>query len=275
MEPAKLGKEIEKITAKYRDGIGISIMADEDTFKSTYQILFELSKVWDKLKDTEKSYLLERIAGKHRATQIAAILTNGETLADAYIAAMESTGSAQDEFEKRTQSIEYHLSQLSAAWQELSLSAASVEFINNAIDSLRGLLEVLNEIGVKNASFAAFGTTLGILAQFKGIPALEAIGLDAKNKSKGITLFKKELVSLSDYGPKVAGAMKLVEVSIKGITSAIGGMIALYAIKEVLDFVTEAIDKYVNRIQYMQEDIDEISSIITDLNNEMSTLQAK
>lgn len=54
-------------TAKMRKDIlgltGIDIMFNENTFKSTYQIMSEIAKVWDDLSDIERASLLEKIAG--------------------------------------------------------------------------------------------------------------------------------------------------------------------------------------------------------------------
>ena len=55
-------------TAKLRDLIkgisGVDIMLDENTFKSTYQIIDEIGKVWKNIKDVDQASLLEAIAGK-------------------------------------------------------------------------------------------------------------------------------------------------------------------------------------------------------------------
>lgn len=55
-------------TAKLRDKIkgmtGVDIMIDDKTFKSTYQIIQEISKVWDDLDDISRSSVLELMAGK-------------------------------------------------------------------------------------------------------------------------------------------------------------------------------------------------------------------
>lgn len=55
-------------TAKLRDLIkgisGIDIMLDENTFKSTYQIIDELGKVWKDISDINQASLLEAIAGR-------------------------------------------------------------------------------------------------------------------------------------------------------------------------------------------------------------------
>ena len=55
-------------TAKLRDLIkgisGVDIMIDENNFKSTYQIISELGKVWDSISDIDQASLLEAIAGR-------------------------------------------------------------------------------------------------------------------------------------------------------------------------------------------------------------------
>lgn len=55
-------------TAKLRDlvkGIsGVDIMLDEKTFKSTYEIIEEIGKVWHDISDIDQASLLEAIAGR-------------------------------------------------------------------------------------------------------------------------------------------------------------------------------------------------------------------
>lgn len=55
-------------TSKLRDTIlslsGVDIMLDDKSFKSTYQIMKEISKVYNDLTDIDKATLLETIAGK-------------------------------------------------------------------------------------------------------------------------------------------------------------------------------------------------------------------
>lgn len=55
-------------TAELRDEIfalsGVDIMQDEDTFKSTYDILDELAQKWQDLSDIQQATITELIAGK-------------------------------------------------------------------------------------------------------------------------------------------------------------------------------------------------------------------
>ena len=52
-----LRSEIEHLT-------GVDIMIDDSTFKSTYDILKEISEVWDTLEDVDQANVIELIAGK-------------------------------------------------------------------------------------------------------------------------------------------------------------------------------------------------------------------
>ena len=56
---SKLRKEIKAIS-------GVDIMLDDDTFKSTYQIIDELSEKWKDLTDIEQATITELIAGKRQ-----------------------------------------------------------------------------------------------------------------------------------------------------------------------------------------------------------------
>lgn len=44
----------------------VDIMQDQDTFKSTVQILREMAQVWDDLTDKERAASIELIAGKRQ-----------------------------------------------------------------------------------------------------------------------------------------------------------------------------------------------------------------
>lgn len=48
----------------------VNIMANPDTFKSTYQVMKEIANVWDDLTDVKRANIIELIAGKHRANVI-------------------------------------------------------------------------------------------------------------------------------------------------------------------------------------------------------------
>lgn len=56
---AALRSELKALT-----GGKVDIMVDEDTFKSTYQILSDIADVWEELSETSQSNILNLIGGK-------------------------------------------------------------------------------------------------------------------------------------------------------------------------------------------------------------------
>jgi TP901 family phage tail tape measure protein len=52
----------------------VDIMIDEDKFKSTYQILEDMSKVWKEMTDVEQAAALELIGGKRQANILASLI---------------------------------------------------------------------------------------------------------------------------------------------------------------------------------------------------------
>ena len=78
-ELSDLGESTEDMavsTAKLRDKIkgmtGVDIMIDESTFKSTYQIIQEISKVWDNLSDIDRTEIVQMCSNTHYRTYLIA-----------------------------------------------------------------------------------------------------------------------------------------------------------------------------------------------------------
>lgn len=97
-------------TAKMRQEImalsGVDIMASATEFKSTYDILDELSQKWESLSDIAQASIIELMAGKHQGNVFASLMTNFQTARDALEVSLESSGSAMQEHAKWSESLE-------------------------------------------------------------------------------------------------------------------------------------------------------------------------
>lgn len=155
----ELGEDTEGLisnTGKLRDTIqdltNVDIMADDGDFKSTYEMMDGIYETWKTMRDTDKASLLEIIAGKNRASEVAALLNNWEQVRSAMQAATDAEGTASAENEKYMQSLQGHLDTLTAAWQALSNSFLSSDFLSGALEGLTsflsGLDAVINKVGV-------------------------------------------------------------------------------------------------------------------------------
>lgn len=155
----ELGEDTDGLisnTGKLRDTIqdlsNVDIMTDNGDFKSTYEIMDGIYEEWKEMRDTDKASLLETIAGKNRASEVAALLNNWEQVRSAMQAATDAEGTASAENEKYMQSLQGHLDTLTAAWQALSNSFLSSDFLSGSLEGLTsflsGLDAVINKVGV-------------------------------------------------------------------------------------------------------------------------------
>ena len=124
----------------------VDIMIDDTTFKSTYQIMKELSEVWDDLSDVDTANILELIGGKRNATAITSLLTNFEDAEAALVSANQAAGSAAKENETYLESISGKLDILKSKFETLSTNLIDSGSVKVIIDLAAALLDVLNAL---------------------------------------------------------------------------------------------------------------------------------
>lgn len=132
----------------------VNIFDKNGNFKSTYEILKGISKVWSDISQVDKAALLETIAGKQRGNQISALIQAFQSgqIEKAYEASVNSAGSAMQEQERWMESLEAKTQQLEAAFQSLSSTVFDSDFLKVLVDSgitLTNVLDtVIDKIGV-------------------------------------------------------------------------------------------------------------------------------
>ncbi len=144
----------------------VNIMDDLDPtkFKSTYEILEGISKVWSEISEVQQADLLEVIAGKQRGNQVAAVLQSfqsGQTQ-KALETAINSTGSALREQEAYMKGIEYSADRLNASFQQLSSNTLNSDWVKAFYDLSNIVVTVTDKIGIFNVAaigLAGFLTT--------------------------------------------------------------------------------------------------------------------
>ena len=171
---SELREEILDLT-----GQRVDIQIDDNTFKSTYQILKELSEVWGSLTDISQANILELIGGKRNSNVVSALMENFKIAEDALTTSLNAAGSAVAENEKYLDSIEGKISQFKASWQALSATIVNGDLVKGFVDIGRGIIDAINWV---IESVGSLGITLG------SIPALfSIIQLDpVQNKIKAL-----------------------------------------------------------------------------------------
>lgn len=153
-ELEELGEETEdvvestsKLQAEIKALTGVDILeSDGNAFKSTYQILKEISEVWNDLSDLNQATVLEDLFGKRQANIGASILSNFDVAEKTLKESLNSEGSAEKEYKKWLESIEAKQAQFKASFEALSNSLISSNFVTGAIESGSNILDVITKI---------------------------------------------------------------------------------------------------------------------------------
>lgn len=203
----------------------VNIFDDVGNFKSTYDILQGIADVWKELNSVEQADLLETIAGKHRANDVAAIIGNWQNVEKAAKSAAEAEGSAMEEQAKYADSIQGRVNSLTAMWQEFSNTVLDSNVVKGFVSVLTEVLKVVEQI---IDTVGGLGT-LGIAGGLFGIGKMMNIGSIAGELLKGSIGFKDLGAAASLAGESIRGAWKNLKANpLKGF--AVGATAAVAAL---------------------------------------------
>ena len=203
-------------------GNRVDIQLDDNTFKNTYQVMKELSVVWDDLTDISRANILEQIAGKRNANAVSALLENFDIAEGALEAAADSAGSAMAENEKYLDSINGKVAKFKATLEQLSNTLIGSDFIKQIVDVGTALLDVLNVLAKIVDALGGLGTVLATTIGMVGFIKAGAIG----------TKLKKIADSIKGIGTAIKGidaAYQAAYVSGKGLASSNGTLQSSFA----------------------------------------------
>ena len=138
-------------TSDLRDKIkaltgGFDIMLNENTFKSTYDIILGIAQVYDSLSDINQAALLELLAGKRQGNALAAALTNMADAEKVVETSVNSANSAMEEHSRWLDSIDAKTAQFQATFQKFSTTMLSSDVVKGVVDFGRGFLGTLTAI---------------------------------------------------------------------------------------------------------------------------------
>jgi len=166
---SELRSELKKLT-------GVDIMADAagTQFKSTYDILMEISKVWGKLTDVDRANVTKLLGGKRNANSVSAVLSQFQIAEKSMKDAANSAGSAAKENEVYLTSITGKLNQLDAAFQQFSkdlLDSSSikffVDFATGAVDLADGAVKAAGTLPTLTAAISGVLSVMQMSGKLK------------------------------------------------------------------------------------------------------------
>lgn len=158
-----------KLQALVKGITGFDIMKDKDTYKDIYDIVLGIGEKWKDLSDIDRASLLEALAGKQQSNALAAALSNIDILKKSYEEATNAEGSAREENEEYSKSIQASIDLAQAKLEQLANDTLNSNFLKGAIDAGGKLIEVLDGIVKSGNAIPTLLTAIGAGLSFKNI----------------------------------------------------------------------------------------------------------
>lgn len=167
---------VSKLRSELKQLTGVDIMKDAagTQFKSTYDILKEISEVWGSLTDVTRANVTEMLGGKRNANAVAAVLSQFEIAEKSMKDAANSAGSAAKENEVYLSSITGKLAQLDSAFQQLSqdlldssLIKFFVDFATAAVDIADGAVKAAGALPTLTAAISGVLSVMQMSGKLK------------------------------------------------------------------------------------------------------------
>lgn len=167
---------VSELRSELKQLTGVDIMKDAagTQFKSTYDILKEISEVWGSLTDVTRANVTEMLGGKRNANAVAAVLSQFEIAEKSMKDAANSAGSAAKENEVYLSSITGKLAQLDSAFQQLSqdlldssLIKFFVDFATAAVDIADGAVKAAGALPTLTAAISGVLSVMQMSGKLK------------------------------------------------------------------------------------------------------------
>lgn len=245
-------------TAKAVDELaeyGIAVYDAKGNFRSTYEILKDLSKIWGTMSDAERQALGETLSGGvNQYKVLAAIMGNFTTAIDATKTAYESAGSAAEENSRYMESLEAKTTALKATFEDFSNNVINSDFVGRLLDVANGFLKLAN------TDLGRFVTQVGLIS---GV----GLGLSQLVKISNIGSLIKQF---SDFGA-VLSLVTEGAGSFSAAMSAAGGFSAIAL--PTIAAVAAAVIALIEAIKLIKGAVDEANKSIEELNEEYKQTQ--
>ena len=256
---------------------GIEVEDAGGQLRSTFDVLQDLSKIWDDLSDSTKVTLGTILAGKNQYKVLASVMTNFATASEAAATALNSTGSAAQENAKYMESIEAKVTAVSAAFQQMSLKIVDSDVVKGILDIVKAfaqlgstnvgsaITQIILLSGVSWGGLQLLGQSIlpGIIGGFKAFSSV----------LKGVTL-EATAASLGFKGALSAGLAASLPV-ILGVTTAITGLVAIIKnIKEAYDEAHPSVEEALSRLEESKTEYESVEEKYQEAKTRLDELNA-
>lgn len=181
-----MADSVSKLRSELLSLTSVDVMADNKNFKSTYQIMKELSEVWGSLSDVTQANVTEKLAGKRNANAVSAILSNFDVAESAMESAANSANVAWEENDEWLDSIQGRLNQLDASFQALSTDVLDSGLVKTVVSLATGLTKAADAM-IKFTGAIPMGAGIATFITQLGKPKMTGFTIVPSNTPGGDT----------------------------------------------------------------------------------------
>lgn len=244
MEVSKVQTQILNLTKNQVD------IFDQETgeFRSTYDIMADISAIWKDLSSTTRASLTEILFGKNRANIGLALIQSFQSgqVQAAYKDLGNAAGTALEENEKLMTGVQAAMDDFKRAFQDLSTALMKSEGLKFIINSASKILDFITLIGKTFGSLPTVITPVITLISAKsGISLISVIG--------GIT---KQIVAFSQAETVATGTTRALTVSLTALKTFGSALLTGLAIGAVIWTIQKVIEK-INEAKEQAEELRE------------------
>ena len=158
----------------------VSILDHAGNARAFYDIMADISKIYDSLSNTNKADLSQILFGTQFESQGAALIQAFQSgqVQSALESSLNAGGAAMEEQERWMESLEAKTIQLDAAFQSFSNHVLDSGLLKWFIDFGTGCVQVLDAVAGKFSSFGTLGLGAGIFAGIKNVGSPKMSGLN-------------------------------------------------------------------------------------------------
>lgn len=206
---------------EFFQNLGVQVKDSNGQLRSTFDILQDLSGVWGKLSNDQKTQAGSYAAGKHFSNIFAGILGNWDTVTKATKEAQSqvelidsTTGSAFKEFERQQSSIQFKAANLKNSWAEfLNTVAGGKDGVTKVLASLNDGLQLANKLAANDGVRKIATNLLKVVATLTAATAISKFFSMITAGSRDVVRSLAGVNTALSKTSKVAGAYKVTRTA--------------------------------------------------------------
>ena len=192
---AKYDKLVQALT---RYNVALTDVSGQ--YRSTYDILQDISKIWDQLNSMEQAALAQQLAGTRQQAVFYSIIEQFKD-AEAAVTAMEDAGGTlKESYDFYLDSMSAHVNTFKNAWIDLSSTIANKGTITSIVDTGTAIVNVANKLAKVHMLLPAISAS---------IIAIRAT-LQFIKKEAAFTNVSKSIATLSPESLKAAASQQIL-----------------------------------------------------------------